>query len=140
MNNKIGIISGYFNPLHKGHIEYINAAKNDCDFLVAIVNNDYQVELKNSKKFMDENHRLEIIKNIKAVDFSLIAIDRDSSVSKTLEVIRSFFQIEEISFYNSGDRQQGNTNDKEDIICDKLNIDKKFLLLPKIYSSSDLKK
>ena len=42
--SKIGIVSGYFNPIHRGHIEYINAAKQDCDYLVVIVNNDYQVK------------------------------------------------------------------------------------------------
>ena len=64
MNNfHIGIVSGYFNPIHRGHLEYINAAKKECDFLVVIVNNDLQVKLKKSKVFMDENHRFEIVSN-----------------------------------------------------------------------------
>ena len=54
MNKKhIGIISGYFNPLHIGHIEYANSAKEKCDYLICIVNNDHQVQLKQSAKFMD---------------------------------------------------------------------------------------
>lgn len=140
ISQKIGIVSGYFNPLHKGHLEYINAAKDECDFLVAIVNNDLQVELKKSKKFMDENHRLEIVKNLKAVDFALVSVDKDGTVSKTLEVLGSFFKDHEVVFYNSGDRQPGSTNEIEDKTCDNLHINRKFLSLPKIYSSSDLKK
>ena len=51
---RIGIVSGYFNPVHYGHIEYINAAKQNCDKLIAVINSDYQRELKGSKEFMDE--------------------------------------------------------------------------------------
>jgi cytidyltransferase-like protein len=51
--SKIGIVSGYFNPIHQGHIEYINAAKDECDYLVVIVNNDDQVKLKGSAVFMN---------------------------------------------------------------------------------------
>ena len=69
---RIGIVSGYFNPLHSGHLEYINAAKKDCDFLITIVNNDNQVFIKKSKFFMTESHRLDIIKNIKNVAHILV--------------------------------------------------------------------
>ena len=40
------IVSGYFNPIHKGHIEYFQKAKNMADELVVIVNSDYQRELR----------------------------------------------------------------------------------------------
>ena len=81
MNNfHIGIVSGYFNPIHRGHLEYINAAKKECDFLVVIVNNDLQVKLKKSKVFMDENHRFEIVSNLKATDSAIISIDKSPSV------------------------------------------------------------
>ena len=66
--SKIGIVSGYFNPIHQGHIEYINAAKQDCDHLVVIVNNDYQVKLKGSTPFMDTRHRAFIVNSLQSVD------------------------------------------------------------------------
>ena len=47
--------SGYFNPLHKGHVEYLEKAKELGDYLIVIVNSDHQRALKGSKEFMDEN-------------------------------------------------------------------------------------
>ena len=140
-NTHIGIVSGYFNPIHRGHLEYINAAKKECDFLVVIVNNDLQVELKGSKEFMDEEHRVEIVNNLKSTDMGIISIDNSPSVAKTIKFIRSLFPEEyhTFTFYNSGDRNPNATNSKEDIMCYQLGIKTKFLDLPKIYSSSELK-
>ena len=68
------IISGYFNPIHKGHLDYINNAKSLADELFVIVNNDLQRELKGSKEFQDENERVIIVSNIKAVDKVILSI------------------------------------------------------------------
>ena len=46
------IVSGYFNPLHKGHLELFQEAKERSDMLMVIVNSDLQRELKGSKEFM----------------------------------------------------------------------------------------
>ena len=59
---RIGIISGYFNPIHTGHLDYIEGAKQKCDLLYVIVNNDHQVNIKGSKQFMDEDSRLRIVR------------------------------------------------------------------------------
>ena len=137
----IGIVSGYFNPIHRGHLEYINAAKKECDFLVVIVNNDLQVRLKGSKEFMDEEHRVEIVNNLKSTDMAVTSIDNNRSVAETIRFIRGLFPEEynTFTFYNSGDRNPDATNSKEDIMCHQLGIKTKFLDLPKIYSSSELK-
>ena len=73
-------ISGYFDPLHVGHIEYINKAKKLGDYLVVIVNNNLQCKLKKGKFFMDENDRVEIVKNLKSVDEVFLSIDSDKTV------------------------------------------------------------
>ncbi len=57
---KLVIVSGYFNPLHKGHLELFKKAKEVGDLLCVIVNNDKQRELKGSKYFQDEDERIEI--------------------------------------------------------------------------------
>ena len=58
------IVSGYFNPLHSGHIELFHISKSKGDKLFVIVNNDIQRELKASKKFMDESERVLIINTL----------------------------------------------------------------------------
>src|SRR5690348_14230634 len=86
---KIGIVSGHFNLAHLGHIQYINAAKDLSDKLIVIVNNDKQIKLKGRVPLMTQLDRLEFIKNIKAVDFALLASDQDSTVCEALRFIKS---------------------------------------------------
>ena len=89
----VGVVSGYFNPLHYGHLEYINSAKDNCDFLIAIVNSDLQVFLKGSKLFMDEEHRCKIVSNLKSVDLATISLDPDKTQCCTLKKVRYFQSV-----------------------------------------------
>lgn len=135
---KIGIVSGYFNPLHYGHIEYINESKKYCDWLVAIINSDFQRILKGSKEFMDETHRSKIIINLKSVDEVFISIDRDKTQCESLRYFSQKYKNNDIIFFNSGDRKGSNLVISESNVCKELGICEKVLDLPKIYSSSDL--
>lgn len=137
---KIGVVSGYFNPLHIGHIEYINAAKDQCDYLIAVVNSDLQVELKKSKPFMNQGHRKFIVENLKSVDESIISVDLDKTQCATLKMIRELNLDFEIYFFNSGDRKVGNLASSESETCKQNNILEIILDLPKICSSSELLK
>ena len=132
----IGIVSGYFNPIHYGHIEYINEAKKNCKHLIAIINSDNQVLLKGSKPFMDEIHRKKIVENLKSVDDCLISIDSDKNQCETLKKIRKDNPNSTISFFNSGDRKAGNLVSSETKACEENNIFEIVIDLPKIYSSS----
>ena len=69
---RIIVISGYFNPIHSGHIDYIKSAKQRGDVLVVIVNNDNQVKLKGSVTFQYENERFKIVNNIKGVGRTIL--------------------------------------------------------------------
>ncbi len=137
---KIGIVSGYFNPLHAGHVEYINAAKKECDKLIVIINSDYQRKLKGSKEFMDESHRSFIVNNLKSVDETFISIDQDKTQCSTLRYFRDLYPNEELKFMNSGDRKGENLVTAESNVCKELKILEIILDLPKIYSSSELLK
>ena len=133
------IVSGYFNPIHKGHLEYINNAKALADELFVIVNSDYQRELKGSKEFQKEDERLIIVQNIKAVDKALISIDKDRTVCATIEMIFKEHSDEyQLGFANGGD--QNNETIPERPVCEKLGISLIDGLGDKIQSSSWLLK
>ena len=127
---KVVAISGYFDPIHVGHLEYINMAKKLGDKLVVIVNNNYQCELKKSKPFMDEKDRVTIVSNLKNVDEVFLSIDKDKTVCASLEKIKPDI------FANGGDRK--NYEIPESVICKKYDIKIIDGLGDKIRSSSDL--
>ena len=129
------IVSGYFNPIHKGHIEYFQKAKNIADVLFVIVNSDYQREIKGSKPFQDEAERLIIVDNIKAVDKVFLSIDKDRTVCNTIEKIFNEFGSEFKLYFANGGDQNNNTIPEKDI-CKKLGIDLIDGLGDKIQSSS----
>ena len=139
MKLKAIIVSGYFNPIHKGHIEYFQNAKDKGDKLFVIVNSDFQRALKGSKEFQDENERVFIVENIKLVDKCFLSIDKDRTVVETIKFIFSEFGKEYLlSFANGGD--QNNETIPERIICDQLGIELIDGLGGKIQSSSWLLK
>ena len=129
------IVSGYFNPIHKGHLEYINSAKVLADRLFVIVNNDYQRTLKGSKEFQDEEERMIIVSNIKAVDQAILSIDEDRTVCETLRMIAEEFGEEyDLAFANGGD--QDNESIPENPVCEEVGIVLIDGLGDKIQSSS----
>lgn len=132
---KAVIVSGYFNPLHKGHLELFKKAKEVGDLLIVIVNNDKQRELKGSKFFMDEDERIEIIRALKIVDMAWISIDNDSTQNASLKMlVDKFYGTMKLAFANGGD-QNNNTIPEADI-CRMFNIELIDGLGEKIQSSS----
>lgn len=135
MKPKAVIVSGYFNPLHKGHIELFHKAKSIGDFLFVIVNNDFQRKLKGSQEFMLEQERALIINELKITDDVFISIDKDKTVIKTLEFIyKKFNDSYQLFFANGGD--QNNKTISESKICNELGIELIDNLGEKIQSSS----
>jgi len=133
------IVSGYFNPIHKGHLEYFNNAKTKADKLFVIVNNDHQRALKGSREFQDENERMIIVSNIKAVDKAILSIDTNRTVCKTIESIAGEFGNEfDLGFANGGDQNNDTIPERE--VCDMMNVALIDGLGDKIQSSSWLLK
>lgn len=85
--NKTVVASGYFDPIHVGHIEYLEMAAKLGDRLVVIVNNDNQATLKKGAPFMTEEDRLKIVSSLKCVDEVFLSIDEDSTVCRSLQAV-----------------------------------------------------
>jgi len=129
------IVSGYFNPLHKGHLDLFEKAKEVGDALIVIVNNDKQREMKGSKFFQDEEERVRIIRSLSAVDMAWISIDKDSTQNETLKcMFNKFHETYKMGFANGGD--QNNNTIPEKHICDQYGIELIDGLGDKIQSSS----
>ena len=139
MKPKAIIVSGYFNPLHKGHIEYFHLAKSKGDQLFVIVNNDQQRALKGSKEFMLEQERFLLVNELAVVDQVILSIDKDTTVCASLEKIHNdYSEVFELFFGNGGD--QNNEIIPEVTICQKVGIGLLDDLGDKIQSSSWLLK
>lgn len=134
MNKKIIKVacSGYFNPIHKGHVEYLEKAKELGDYLVVIVNSDKQRALKCSKEFMHEDERMQIVAALRCVDEVILSIDEDTTVCNTLRLVKPHI------FAKGGDRTIDEIPEKK--VCDELGIQMVDGLGEKVQSSSWLLK
>ncbi len=112
------IVSGYFNPLHKGHLELFKNAKAAGDQLWVIVNSDLQRALKGSKEFMDQDERLLIVSAIGIVDKALISKDKYKNQCATLADLADKYSSKyDLYFANGGD--QNNDSIPEVPVCKK---------------------
>src|SRR6476469_9766994 len=101
---KVVIVSGFFNPLHGGHLDMIEAASRLGDRLVVIVNNDKQQLLKKGKIILDEDNRTRLMRALRDVDEVILSIDDEPPVITTLEFLAKQYHGEQLVFANGGDR------------------------------------
>lgn len=140
---RIVIVSGYFNPLHIGHIRMFQAARKLGDRVAVIVNNDVQQMLKKGKIIMNEQERYEIVSSIKYVDDVWIATDTDRTVCQTLLSISNYSSYfgAELIFANGGDRDSAKEVPEADI-CERAGIKMIFDCggIDKLNSSTNINK
>jgi cytidyltransferase-like protein len=98
------IVSGFFNPLHGGHLDMIEAAAKMGDHLIVSVNNDVQQVLKKGKVILDQDNRMRLIRALRDVDEVILTIDQDPSQIETLKFIADKYPDDELVFANGGDR------------------------------------
>ena len=127
---KVVATSGYFDPLHVGHLECLEMAKELGDRLIVIVNSDLQAKLKKGESFMKEEDRMKIVSALKCVDHVFLSIDKDKSQCESLRHINPDI------FAKGGDRTSGEIPESK--VCNELGIDIIDGLGEKIRSSSDL--
>lgn len=104
---KVVIVSGFFNPLHGGHLDLIESARKLGDRLVVIVNNDAQQIEKKGKIILDEKNRARLIAALRDVDEVVIGIDPAGNhwpSTKTLEKVADMYPDDELIFANGGDQ------------------------------------
>ena len=106
MKKRIVVASGYYDPIHTGHIEYLELARKyateNYATLTVIVNNDKQAALKKGKAFMTESERFKIVSSLRCVDDVILAIDNDPSVCATIEHLAKTHEV--VAFAKGGDR------------------------------------
>ena len=119
------IVSGFFNPLHGGHLDMIEAGAKLGDKLIVIVNNDAQQVLKKGKVILTAENRARLIGALRDVDEVLIAVDGDPTVIKSLEVVAQKYPDDELVFANGGDRDSEKAIPEGDV-CRQYDIEMIF--------------
>ncbi len=133
------VVSGYFNPLHIGHLRMLEAARALGDEVVVIVNNDRQQQMKKGKIIIPEDERCEIVAAIRHVDEVMLAVDEDRTVRQSLVAVAQRHAGKRIVFANGGDRSSGQVVPETEI-CEEHGIEMVFDLggTEKIQSSSNI--
>lgn len=102
---KIVIVSGFFNPLHGGHLDMIEAARAMGDKLIVLVDNDKQQIIKKGKIILPEANRLRLIRALRAVDEAYISLGDEAGQVKSLEMLVGKYPNDQLVFGNGGDRK-----------------------------------
>lgn len=105
MPAQASIVSGYFSPLHHGHLDLFEAARARTGYLVVIVNNDQQQILKKGKIIQPAAARLRIVQALRVVDAAYLAVEDGPGIDGTFDVIRADYPTTELEFCNGGDRR-----------------------------------
>jgi len=116
---KIVVATGGFDPIHSGHIKYLNDASKLGDMLVVGVNSDEWLRRKKGKEFLPWSERSLIVENLKCVSRVFAFNDDDNSAKDVIKIVRAHYLIGKIIFVNGGDRTKENIPEM-DIVDDNL--------------------
>jgi cytidyltransferase-like protein len=125
---RAAIVSGYFNPLHLGHLQMMEAANELGEgHLVVIGNSDAQQAMKKGKVIFTEDVRLRIVRALRVVDDAFVAVDTDGSVTESLRRVRDAYPTADLVFCNGGDRRDPDAMPTtEAAVCAELGIEMAF--------------
>ena len=107
-NKTIVLVTGGFDPIHGGHIDYFNAAKQLGDILIVGVNSNAWLERKKGQYFMTVTERVQIIENLRMVDNCILFNDDDNTAIEAIRNVKSLYPNCRIIFANGGDRTKDN--------------------------------
>jgi cytidyltransferase-like protein len=137
-SSKVVMVSGGFDPIHIGHIRYMQEAKKLGDSLIVVINNDNWLRIKKGSEFMPEAERREIIEALDCVDKVIVSGHKKNT--KDMSVCEEIKKIKPDIFANGGDRNALNIPEYK--LCNNLGIEMIFNVGKggKIRSSSELLK
>ena len=118
---RASIVSGYFNPLHPGHLDLFEAARARTGYLIVIVNNDLQQVGKKGRVIQAENDRLRIVRALRVVDAAYLAVEEGPGMDGSLDVVRAYFPDTELEFCNGGDRTDLDALPSEEVAAARRN-------------------
>jgi cytidyltransferase-like protein len=105
---KVVLVTGGFDPLHSGHIEYFKAARSLGDKLVVGINTDSWLTRKKGRPFMPISERTSIIQNLSMVDHCVLFDDDDNTSIEAIKNVKMMYPDAHIIFANGGDRTKDN--------------------------------
>lgn len=117
----IMILSGGFDPLHKGHVRMFKAAKNMAEKVIVGINSDKWLVNKKGKAFMNWSERAEILRSIRYIDEVMSFNDDDNTAMDLLIRVQRLYPECSLAFGNGGDRTEENVPEK--VYCKAYNIE-----------------
>ena len=102
------LISGGFDPVHKGHVRMVKSSAKLGEILVVGVNSDEWLKRKKGKAFMGFEERVEIMSSFQGVGYATGFDDSDNSASDLIHAARKCYPDASIAFANGGDRVHDN--------------------------------
>jgi cytidyltransferase-like protein len=105
---KIVLVTGGFDPIHSGHIEYLKSAKKLGDILIVGVNSDDWLTRKKGRPFMPITERTTLIENLSMVDHVILFNDNDNTAIEAIKNVKALYPHETVVFANGGDRTKEN--------------------------------
>jgi cytidyltransferase-like protein len=137
-DRKVVVVSGYFNPCHRGHVDYCRLAKEFAGpdgVVYVIVNSDNQSVLKKKFSFVPQDDRIAVMGSLKYVDGAFLSIDEDRTVCKTIEWLCANAEFKPTHFANGGDVTPG-APCPEEVVCKAHGVELVYGLGDKVQSSS----
>jgi glycerol-3-phosphate cytidylyltransferase/D-beta-D-heptose 7-phosphate kinase/D-beta-D-heptose 1-phosphate adenosyltransferase len=119
--SRASIVSGYFGPLHHGHLDLFEAARARTGYLIVIVNNDQQQVLKKGRIIQAAADRVRIVSALRVVDDAYEAVDDGPSMVASLDLVRSKYPETELEFCNGGDRKDPDSLPADEIAAAQRN-------------------
>ena len=136
---KVVVVSGYFSPIHQGHVEYFRLAREYAGpdgVVYVIVNSDFQSHLKKNYSFVPEADRFAVVDAIKYVDKAILSIDTDRTVCKTIQLLCESDTYQSPTHFANGGDVTATMPCPEEPVCNAHNIELVYGLGDKIQSSS----